>query len=161
MLADAARQRCAKSWLLTIPVSRSSAALTYRLRGVSTVSSSNEHATLPSLEQLATLGPEKVNATADPVQIGVPSTESEAEVAPHTALNRVSKDLRNQVGEIVRPIFRSYSSIFWKFAIQIGGVQHQQPDVPDRNSAYGPDGCCPKSLDHRPASNPDFADSAF
>ena len=93
--------------------------MTNRLRGVSTVSSSNEHATLPPLKQLAALGPKQVYASADPVQIDVPSTVSKSEVASHSALDGVCEYLSNQIGEVIRSVFYGYSSILWEFSVQV------------------------------------------
>ena len=119
MLADAARQRCARSWSLTIPASRVERGLDEPVTGCINCQFV-ERARYPApLKQLAAFGPEKVDAPADAVEVGAPATVSEAEVAAHPTLNGAREQLCDQFGKLVRGVFHRYAPSLRELAVQV------------------------------------------
>ena len=161
MLADVARQRCARSWSLTIPASRVERRLDEPVAGCVNGQLIERARNPAPLKQLAAFGPEKVDAPADAVEVGAPATVSEAEVAAHPTLNGVREQLCDQFGKLVRVVFYGHFPSLGKLAVQVGGVQHQKPDISDRDSPDGSDGSRIDRRGHRSVSRSDFADFAF
>ena len=88
-------------------------------------------------QQLAPFGAQQVDAPAHAPQVRGGSPEGKAQVAPQPALDGMGENLGYQVGDFVRVVLGIYPLRRRQLPVEMGGVQHQQPDVADRNPANG------------------------
>ena len=87
-------------------------------------------------KQLASFGPEQIDAAAYPSKVAARGLKREAEVPPQSQLDRTSEYLRCQVRNLVWVVLGTDPLGRWELSVQVGRIQHQQPQVPDRNLAH-------------------------
>ena len=95
------------------------------------------------LQQVAAFRAQRVYPSPHAGQVGLATVEIGTEVAPEAALDGTGQDFGHQVWYVVGVLLCGIPPVAGNFAEQAGGVQHQEPDVPDRNLPDGSRDCLP------------------